>query len=74
LSSLRAIHIRVGSCDSQATKMFTHITSAANVLLLVESAQVIVRANNFVREPLHANKKVSNDTNKFKGETTCLGL
>jgi len=54
--------------------MFTHITGAAILLLLVESAQAIVRANNLVRDTLHANKKVSNNTNKFKGKTTCLGL
>jgi hypothetical protein len=54
--------------------MFTHITSGAVLLLLVEYAQAIVRPNNLVREPLYTNKKVSNDTNKVKGKTTCLGV
>ena len=54
--------------------MFTHITGAAVVLLFVEFAQAIVRANNLVIELLHAMKKVSNDTNKSKGKTTRLGL
>ncbi len=58
------IPIRAGSCDSQATKMFTHIVGAAVVLLLVESAYAIVRANNIVREILYANKTLSNNTNK----------
>jgi hypothetical protein len=54
--------------------MFNPISGAAVVLLLIESAQAIVRANNLVREPPYASKKLSNDTNKFKGKPTSLGI